>query len=239
MSAALRSQVFLLVLFYFALAPIAAAGSARELWPDYQIIIWQPQTSARLASLARLGVTAGKIFGQRDRIDHAKIREETAPFQALRLGAYIENIATDFYAPYHRWQPGFPVNRLFDEVQELHRRQPTNWPPSFVRRVFPIADGCAASLRLSQNVRAFASFHPLYYSLADEAGIADLGAAWDFDFGRESLADMRFWLRQRYGTLAALNLEWGTAFSNWNAVRPMTTDDALQRSDGTFRLGRF
>ncbi len=95
------------------------------------------------------------------------------------------------------------------------------------------------SLRLGQNVRAFASFHPLYYSLADEAGIADLGAAWDFDFGHESRADMRIWLRQRYGTLAALNVEWGTAFSNWNAVQPMTTDDALRRSDDNFSAGRF
>ncbi len=232
---AVRSPFLLLVLFYFALAPIAAAGSTREHWPDYQIIIWQPQTSARLAGLARLGVTAGKIFGQRDRIDRAKISEEIAPFQTLRLRAYIENIATDFYAPYHRWQPGYPVNRLFNEVQELHRREPTNMA-AFLRTP-SLSDRewlSRISLRLGQNVRAFASFHPLYYSLADEAGIADLGAAWDFDFGHESLAGMRTWLRQRYGALAALNLEWGTAFSNWNAVRPMTTDDALQRSDENF-----
>jgi len=56
-------------------------------------------------------------------------------------------------------------------------------------------------------VRAYAPYRPLYYSLADEAGIADLAAAWDFDLAPASLAVMRVWLKQIYGTLAALNRE--------------------------------
>ena len=224
-----------LALACVAVTAEAVAEPAGQHWPDYEIIIWQSQTPARLAGLARLGVTAGKIIGQRNGIDPAKVAEETAPFQALHLRAYIENIATDFYAAYHRWQPGYPVNRLFNEVQELHRREPANMDAFFrdpslsdrgwLRRI---------ALRLKENVRAFAPFRPLYYNLADEAGIADLSAAWDFDFGDASLTDMRTWLKQRYGTLAALNLEWGTAFSDWNAVRPMTTDQALRRPDENF-----
>jgi hypothetical protein len=45
---------------------------------------------------------------------------------------------------------------------------------------------------------------------------------------------MREWLRQRYGTLAALNREWGTSFTEWDRVMPMTTDDAMKRTDENY-----
>ena len=211
------------------------ARSPDPSWSDYEIIIWQPQTPARLAGLAQLGVTAGKIFGERGRLDPAKIPQEAAPFLALHLRWYIENIATDFYAAYHRWQPGHPVTWLFDEAKRRHRREPANiaafirtpslLDPVWLRRI---------ALRLSQHVRAYAPYRPLYYSLADEAGIADLTAAWDFDFAPASLPGMRVWLKQLYGTLTALNREWETRFPDWDAVVPMTTDAALKQPGENF-----
>jgi hypothetical protein len=211
------------------------ARSSDEEWSDYQIIIWQQQTMPRLAGLARLGVTAGKIFGERDRLDVTRKSEEIARFSALNLRWYIENIATDFYAAYHRWHPDHPVNWLFDEAQRLYRRQPDSSVP-FIRTPSLSDPGWLRriALRLRQHVQAYAPFRPLYYSLADEAGIADLGAAWDFDFAPESLARMRIWLRHTYRTLTALNREWGARFPNWNAVMPMTTDVALKRPDENF-----
>jgi len=205
-------------------------------WSDYQIIIWQPQTLARLAGLARLGVTAGKIFGERDgRLDPAKIPQEVAPFLALHRRWYIENIATDFYSAYHRWQPDHPVNWSFEEAKRLHRQEPANLAsfirtpslsdPAWLRRI---------TLRLWQHARAYAPYRPLYYNLGDETGIADLAAAWDFDFAPSSLAAMRVWLKQTYGTLAALNREWRTRFADWDAVMPMTTDAALKQPDQNF-----
>ncbi len=211
------------------------ARSPDPSWSDYEIIIWQPQTPARLAGLAQLGVTAGQIFGERGRLDPAKIPQEAAPFLALHLRWYIENIATDFYAAYHRWQPGHPVTWLFDEAKRRHRREPANIAafirtpsladPAWLRRI---------ARRLSQHVRAYAPYRPLYYSLADEAGIADLTAAWDFDFAPASLAGMRVWLKQLYGTLTALNREWETRFPDWDAVVPMTTDAALKQPGENF-----
>src|SRR5262245_60363435 len=88
----------------------AAARIAEQKWYDYQIIMWHAQTPERLAGLAKLGVTAGKIFGQREQLDFSKILEATAPFLRLHLQWFIENIATDFYSPYHRWHPDHPVN---------------------------------------------------------------------------------------------------------------------------------
>src|SRR5262249_31688079 len=66
----------------------------------------------------------------------------------------------------------------------------------------------------------------------DEPGIADLSAAWDFDLSPASLAGFRAWLRSEYGTLAALNAQWGTDHAHWDAVQPETTDAALARTDG-------
>lgn len=222
-----------------SLRPTAEAASPQdaarpERWPDFQIIMWQHQTPARLAGLARLGITAGSILGVRGRIDPASVAAETAPFRALDLRWYVENIATDFYSAYHRWFPDRPVTWLFDEAKRLHRRDPADIR-AFVRTPSLSDPAWLARIteRLGQHVLAFGDRpRPLFYNLADEAGTGDLAAAWDFDFAPESLVGMRAWLRTRYGSLAALNREWGSRFAAWSAVVPMTTDQALARTDG-------
>src|SRR3546814_11065607 len=45
---------------------------------------------------------------------------------------------------------------------------------------------------------------------------------------------MREWLRQEYGSLDALNAQWGSSFAAWDAVTPMTTREAVTRRDGNF-----
>src|SRR5260370_10935646 len=45
---------------------------------------------------------------------------------------------------------------------------------------------------------------------------------------------MREWLGSQYGSLAALNAEWGTTFARWRDVMPETTRQAMQRVDGNF-----
>ncbi len=77
-------------------------------------------------------------------------------------------------------------------------------------------------------VRAHAPYRPLYYTLADEAGIADLAANWDFDFAPASLAGFRDWLHGAYPSLDALNAEWESGFAHWDDIRPMTTAEALR-----------
>ena len=82
--------------------------------------------------------------------------------------------------------------------------------------------------------RAEAGYRPLFYNLADEGGIGDLAAAWDFDLAPSSLAGFRVWLQGEYGGLEALNGEWGTAFARWDDVVPELTDAAIGRVDGNF-----
>ncbi len=204
-------------------------------WSDYQIIMWQSQTPAGYATLKELGVTAGMV--EADHRDEQSIHNPAYLTRLLDadLGCYLENIATDFYAPYHKWYDNRPVNWRILELKQRYWgnrldpaafvREPSLSDREWLRRVQD---------RLIRDVQALHPYRPLYYSLSDEAGIGDLSAYWDFDFSAPSLAAMRDWLKDEYRSLAALNEQWGTNFSGWEQVIPMTTDEAMKRSDQNF-----
>ena len=203
---------------------------------SYQAIIWQPPGSAqRAAGLRALGFTAGQVMADRAGTDAAGTAQRMAPLLAGGLRWYVENIATDFYAPYHRWFADRPVTWRFDETRRLHRadpsalagfiRTPSLSDPQWLERI---------RQRLTEHVRVHAPYRPLFYNLADEAGIADLAAFWDFDLSPASLAGFRDWLRGEYGGIAALNRQWGSDFAAWDQVMPMLTDAALRRDDDNF-----
>jgi hypothetical protein len=193
--------------------------------------MWQDHSPAQTAGLARMGFTATKLFGTGAQIDP----EDVAARQRSGLPWYVENIATDFYAPYHRWFPGKPVTWVFDAAKARRRtdpadsgvftREPSLSDPAWIAQV---------QARLGEVVRNQMQFRPLFYNLADEAGIGDLAAAWDADLSPHSLAGMRRWLRGQYQDLDALNREWGTAFAEWDAVVPELTDTAMRRTDDNF-----
>jgi hypothetical protein len=154
---------------------------------------------------------------------------------AAGLRPYVENAATDFYSAYHRWFPDKPVNWEFLAVQKTLAQSPGD-RNALVRRP-SLADAGALheiQKRLTQTARSYAPYRPLFTNLGDEPGIADLSAAWDFDFSQPSLSGMRIWLKDQYGTLDALNREWGSQFKQWNDVVPPTTTEAMARSDGNY-----
>jgi hypothetical protein len=205
-----------------------------EAWPDYQIIEWQRRDPAQLATLQRLGVTAAAVTADRDGTG-TPLAVQTPPLLQAGLRWYVENIATDFYAAYHRWTPGKPVNWRFVDLQHRYRANPDDLSalvrdPSLSDPVWQ----ARINARLTEVVRQEQRYHPLYYNLGDETGIADLTAFWDFDLSPVSVAGMRSWLRGQYATLDALNAEWGTQFATWNDVRPETTIQAMRRTDGNF-----
>ncbi|MFO1057057.1 MAG: alpha-amylase family protein [Dongiaceae bacterium] len=223
--------------------PSPAAGAALAFvvapderdWWDYHIIAWQPLAPAQYATLRAWGVTAGMVFGNRSDGGRPLDPSTIAPLLDADLRWYVENIATDFYAAYHRWSGERPVNWRFLEVQQRYREQPADGAAS--ARAPSLSDPAwleRIRARLGRTVRAHAPYAPLYYSLADEPGIADLAAFWDFDLSAPSLAAMRRWLAGQYGGLAALNAEWGTGFRRWDQVVPMTTREAMGRTDGNF-----
>ncbi|PYV10096.1 MAG: hypothetical protein DMG23_08820 [Acidobacteria bacterium] len=196
-------------------------------WWDYSIIMWQDHTAEHYALLKSLGINAAMYSG----------KAKTPPEDLLKtdLRWYAENVATDFYAEYHRWFPDRPVHWKFQEAKELYRKDPASKEafkrhpslvdPEWLRRIHD---------RLAESARINSPYRPLFYNLGDESGIADLAAYWDFDFSDQSLVEMRRWLEERYGTLDALNQEWGTGFGRWELVTPMTTNEAMKRTDDNF-----
>jgi hypothetical protein len=198
---------------------------------QFQLIMWQDRTPAQVAGLKRLGFTATKVTGSGGRIDSATV----AARQASGLPWYVENVGSDFYAPYHRYTPGKPVTWLFDAAK-AHLRADRTDTSVFVREP-GLSDPTALAAiqaRLGRVVHDQSQYRPLYYNLADEAGIGDLAAAWDADIAPTSLTAMRQWLRTQYPDLAALNRQWGTSFASWDAVEPELTDAAMRRTDDNY-----
>jgi len=196
-------------------------------WRDYAIIMWQDHTAEHYALLKTLGINAAMYSGK------AKTPPEALLKNDLRW--YAENVATDFYSEYHRWFPDRPVHWKFLAAKELYKKDPASKEafkrhpslvdPEWLQRIHD---------RLVESARLNSPYGPLFYNLGDEPGIADLAAFWDFDFSDQSLVEMRRWLKERYVTLAALNEQWGTDFTRWDLVAPLTTNEAMQRTDDNF-----
>jgi hypothetical protein len=203
-------------------------------WHSFQIIEWQPRNAAQWKTLQEAGATAGTVVADRDGTG-IPLDLQTAVLRAAGLRWYIENIATDFYASYHRYTPGRPVNWRFLAAQQHYRATPAD-PAAWFREPSLLDQTWRARIRdrLVATVRQQQRFHPLYYSLGDETGIADLAAFSDFDRSPQSVAAFRTWLRDQYGSLAALNAEWGTAYTEWDAIEPATTWQTMRRSDDNF-----
>ncbi len=211
----------------------AARAGAAEVAPfaQFEVIMWQDHTPPETQGLVRLGFTGTRLTGTGGRIDQSRLIAE----QESGLPWYVENIATDFYSPYHRYTPGKPVNWLFDAAKARLRTNPAD-TDVFVRQP-SLSDPVwleSVRARLEALVRGQSQYRPLFYNLADEAGIGDLAAAWDADIAPASLDAMRTWLRAQYADLAALNREWGTDFSSWDAVVPELTSAAMLRTDDNY-----
>lgn len=105
-------------------------------WSNFQIIMWQPHTQAGYAALKRLGVTAG--MAETDHCDewHTYLADNVEPLLANDLRWYLENIATDFYSPYHKCSGNLPVNWKFLEVKKRYWENPLD-PSALIRESSP------------------------------------------------------------------------------------------------------
>ena len=212
-----------------------SAGPAQAGWDRFQIIEWQARDARQLAALRELGITAATVIADRGDGLGQPLEAQIAAPRAAGLRWYVENMATDFYAPYHQYTPGKPEHWRFLAVQEQYRADPNNLEALY-RNPSPLDPAARETIhrRITSIVLHQKPYKPLFYSLGDEVGIADLAAAWDFDFSPRSVAGFRAWLRSVYGGLAALNAEWGTQYAEWGRIEPETTAAALKRNDGNY-----
>lgn len=232
----MHARAILLLAFLLAVIPAAIAAPRDPLpWPGFQIIMWQTKTARQYQALRSLGVTGAQVQADRAGETPASAKQKVLPIIHAGLRPYVENIATDFYSAYHRWVPGQAVNASFLALQQRIAANPHD-QSVFIRRP-SFSDPQALDRirkRLTDIVRIYAPYGPLFFDLGDETGIADLSAAWDFDFSASSLSGMRQWLKRQYGTLAALNREWGTRFVRWRDVIPPTTTQTMMRTDENY-----
>ncbi len=201
-------------------------------WDRFTAILWQDDLPpAALRALPGIGITAARVFGQRTpRVDVASLAAGLDQVRRAGLDPMVENIATDYYAAYHRWQPGQPVNAAF---QLLVARARLGRDPSLWLRHPSLGDAealRAIERRLSVHAETARRRPALYLSLGDETGIADLSAAWDFDETDSVVRAWRRTLRARYGSVSRLDRAWHGRFRRWSEVWPTRTDQAL---DGT------
>jgi hypothetical protein len=85
--------------------------------------------------------------------------------------------------------------------------------------------------QIDKALRPVAAVRPMCSYLADESSLTFYEDAFDVDWAPESLAGFRRWLESQYHDLESLNEEWGTAFRDWNAVMPMTTEQAQRHGN--------
>ncbi len=207
----------------------ATGATGEKAWRDYEVIAWQSRDAAAYAAMRRAGITAGVVIASRNDVDPAPLAPRIAALREAGLRWLVESIVPDLYSSYHRFTQGKQVNWRFAEARRLYRARPDD--PAALTREPSLSDPdwlARARARLDRVVRAHAPYRPLYYALADEAGIADLSANWDFDFSPASLAGFRDWLHGAYPSLDALNAEWESDFAAWEDIRPMTTAEALR-----------
>src|ERR1700729_4180890 len=107
-------------------ATVLLASPARAAWDKFEIIEWHARDQAQLLTLRGLGVTATMVMADRGDGLGKPLDQETPVPRAAGLSWYVENIATDFYASYHRYTPGKPVNWRFLEAQEAFRANPSD-----------------------------------------------------------------------------------------------------------------
>jgi hypothetical protein len=101
--------------------------------------------------------------------------------------------------------------------KQFLRRTPSFNDPGFLKGLSDIVRASA---------RNKARYNMDYYFVGDEGSLTSYGDAVDFDWSPQTLVDFREWLKEEYGTLAALNKEWRTSFVEWSAVVPYTTEEA-------------
>ena len=87
------------------------------------------------------------------------------------------------------------------------------------------------SKELKRLTDPWVPFSPMSYYVYEEPSLTCYSDAVDICFNPHTLAGMRSWLKQVYGSLENLNRQWGTTFASWDAVEPDDTPEAQRRGN--------
>ena len=219
------SQAFFLLVLSQALPSFPAQKFWRG-WDKYQVIMWSTgdvkDFPLWVQRLKELGFTAEECFRGRD----------PKPFVQQNFGFYAENLIFELCFLHSR-QPLYDND--FKSYTSTHSkefliRKPCFHDPSFWEK---------AEKELKDFVSLYSPHKPLLYDLRDEPSIGFFANPMDYCFSPYTLQAFREWLKKEYGSLEALNEEWGTNFSRWDEVEPMTTYEIKEREKRDLESGRL
>jgi hypothetical protein len=88
----------------------------------------------------------------------------------------------------------------------------------------------AARSQMTGAMTPYLKYRPFHYYIYDEPSLTSYTRAFELCFTPETRAAFRVWLRKQYRSLAALNAEWGTSYSRWEQVEPVTADEARKKN---------
>lgn len=208
-----------------------AATSARL--PEFEVFMWiystlydhpEQKVQAAYQRFRDMGCTGGMVYAgqfQNYRKDRSLERHLADGFPF-----YVENLVPAMYTEWGRGKREF-----FRQYEEFGRTRD--------RKVFTkvpclndpqVLAEQSALVRTSMTELAPGRDFARYYDVRDEPSIGAFILANDTCFCDHCMRKMRAWLRDEvYGTLEALNAEWGTAFGSWDEVAPLTTEEIIER----------
>ncbi len=192
-------------------APVHFEAASRE-WTDYEVVLpwsgprsYQPWMKALDEQFRRIGVTT--------------LASPERNFRFL-VSAHLNAFGIYWY----RRENYLKRKKLYAETRDKKY---------LTREVVLQSPEFEASVRKQFGGRTeeMAALKPFAYYLADESSLTCYTDAFDVDWAPEALAGLREWLKKEYGGLDELNAAWGTAFSAWEAVVPMTTEEAQKHGN--------
>ncbi|MBS1825451.1 MAG: beta-galactosidase [Acidobacteria bacterium] len=192
------------------IAPIHFEAHSRD-WHDYEVMLpwagprsYQPWMKTLDQQFRRIGITT-----------------LATPERNFRFMVSAHLNAFGIY--WYRRDNYLNRKKLYAETKDKKHltREITLQSPAFEQSV---------KTELERATRERAALKPFAYYLADESSLTCYTDAFDVDWAPESLAGFRQYLQTQYASLAQLNAAWSTQFPTWDAVVPMTTEEAQKHS---------
>ena len=209
------------------LAVLAAAPAADEVrpWTEYRTIMWIGDSAGKrpeklplfFQRLREMGINTGMVGNGGD----------PQPFLDAKLPYYVENIVNrglclKWSSKVSDWDKMVTAWRTPRDEAGLVRDYSLDDPQWLAW----------AKKEMQSVAKRHAAHAPLAYDIRDELSTTMSANPFDYDFSPTALAGFREWLKTQYKDLAALNAEWDTKFTNWDDVKPFTTDQIKNRMSG-------
>ena len=196
-------------------------------WDDYICTVWHRHNAKRIPYLQEMHVTGSQWFGSGVQLPNDWVDRN--------YRFYLEGTGNWVYAPYHIWMADRDKTYYYEEAKKAFIKDRTDFRnlernPCLSNHVIQER----IRLQFGNPAKLYRNYRPLFYTVADESGIANQAAPFDFCFSPQCKARFRAWLQERYPSLEALNQQWGSTYKDWDEVRGATTDEIFARKDDNF-----